>query len=343
MKLEFCSLSKLIEALPKDGIVICDKKLMTLYPEFVSGLKQFFFVYLLPVHENIKTMDTALAIINFLCKNKAHKKTPLIGIGGGVVGDLCGFVASIYLRSIPLYLVPTTVVSFVDAHIGGKNGVNLVEGKNLIGTINKPTKLYLYPPFISSLPSEEILNGWAEILKTSLITPQLNFDQLCIETPLLFKKDIAIWSKYIRLCIAIKEAIVQRDLLDQGERNLLNFGHTFAHALEAYSKYTVPHGQAVLWGILQESYLSMLYDTLPVNDVSKLNKLYSSLNIHQASHSINIDSFIALMRVDKKNQGTLSSIILKAIGKPYKANYGFLHPITENQVKQCIQWQYHGY
>lgn len=339
----FCSPLDIFRKLPDQGVVVCDQKLSDYFPNFIKSLKSSFSVFFLDVHEQKKTLTTALEVIEFLTANGVHKKTPLIAIGGGIIGDVCGFVASIYLRSIPLHLVPTTLVAAIDAHIGGKNGVNHNGAKNILGTITTPTALYLCPEFFTSLSSHELINGWAEMLKLSLISKKLDFNELSYDTPLLLQKDLPTLKKYVQSCITIKEEIVKNDLSDKNTRRLLNFGHTFGHALESYLNNTISHGEAVLWGLLQECYLSAIHEVLPFSMISNLVNVYHELKIPCASYDIDSTRFINLMKLDKKNEGSLASIMIQNIGTPYTVEDRLLHPITPEQVKQCIQWQTHGY
>ncbi|WP_322801110.1 3-dehydroquinate synthase [Thermoflexus sp.] len=213
---------------------------------------------LLPPGEKTKTMDTAAGLYRRLAQGGIGRDGLLIGLGGGVVLDLAGFVAATYMRGIALVSIPTTLLAMVDASIGGKTGVDLPEGKNLVGAFYPPRLLLIDPTALSTLPPAEWRNGMAEVVKAALIGDP--------ELWARFREDPARWAAMPEMeslidllirAIAVKVRIVERDPLEtRGEREVLNLGHTFGHAFERISGYRVPHGEAVAAGMMAAAALS---------------------------------------------------------------------------------------
>ncbi|MCS7251363.1 MAG: 3-dehydroquinate synthase [Anaerolineae bacterium] len=212
----------------------------------------------LPPGEGTKTLDTATVLYRSLAQNGIGRDGLLIGLGGGVVLDLSGFVAATYMRGIPFVGIPTTLLAMVDAAIGGKTGVDLPEGKNLVGAFYPPRLLLIDPTALHTLPPAEWRNGMAEVIKAALIGDPELWQQ--------FRSDPARWATIpeegtlmdlLTRAIAVKIRVVERDPLEtRGEREVLNLGHTFGHAFERVSGYRVPHGEAVAVGMVAASVLS---------------------------------------------------------------------------------------
>jgi shikimate kinase/3-dehydroquinate synthase len=224
---------------------------------------------------------------------RVGRGSTIVGVGGGTTTDLVGFVAATYLRGIPWTAVPTTVVGQVDAAIGGKTGIDLPEGKNLVGAFHWPIETILDGSFLETLPGEELRNGRAEVVKTGLLAGE-RFDEL---PP----------AEQVRRCAAFKAAICLRDPLDQGERAQLNLGHTFAHALEAASEYAIPHGRAVALGLLAALRLSGLDEEAQrVADVLRPER--AEVDRQAAWQS--------LLRDKKAVEGRPRLVLLEGPGKP---------------------------
>lgn len=234
----------------KKTICIIDRNLSVLYP--VISKK----VHVLEVEsgESIKTMESVRPLIQSFLDHQIDRSSTMIVIGGGALTDAIGFIASIYLRGIRLIVVPSTLLSMVDAAIGGKNGLNFAQAKNQLGTIYQPETIAIFPKFLETLPEVEWTSGFAEIIKYGLIADS----DLCLE---LLDFDLAkiqndptkmmIW---MTKCIQIKSRIVQQDPTDKALRKTLNFGHTIGHVLE--SSYNIPHGHAVGLGMIVAGYIS---------------------------------------------------------------------------------------
>ncbi|MET0299202.1 MAG: 3-dehydroquinate synthase, partial [Flavitalea sp.] len=206
--------------------------------------------------EEFKVQATVNTIIEQLIEFKTDRKSIIVGIGGGVVTDLTGFVASTYMRGVKFGFVPTTILAMVDASIGGKNGIDVGLYKNLVGVIRQPSFLLYDVSFLKSLPNTEWINGFAEIIKHSCIKDLRLFKELEEHKLSYYKKDLTALKKLIRKNATIKSEVVKNDEFEMGERKLLNFGHTVGHAIE--NMYELSHGQAISIGMTVACGLSQI-------------------------------------------------------------------------------------
>ena len=206
-----------------------------------------------PAGERSKTLGTASFICDRLAKIGADRKTSLIALGGGVVGDLTGFVASIYKRGIVSFQVPTTLLAQVDSSIGGKTGVDTDWGKNQIGTFYQPAAVFIDPLALSTLPSSEVINGAAEIVKSSIVASREMFDRLSRMHDILSVEEL---EPFIPSTCRIKAEVVSKDEKEENLRSILNFGHTVGHAIESASDYSLSHGRSIILGMLAEAWIA---------------------------------------------------------------------------------------
>ncbi len=235
----------------------------------------------------------------------------IISFGGGVCGDIAGFCASIYMRGINYYQVPTTLLAQVDSSVGGKTAVNLAEGKNLVGTFHQPTGVYINKLVLDTLPEREIICGKAEMIKTACIKDEIFTQELLAGSKLVSEK-------YIKKCVDIKRLIVQNDQFDFGERMLLNFGHTIGHAIEAKAGYgKISHGEAIAIGMALITKMSEKYG---LSEKGTYNQLVNLLKMHKLpyEYSGNILQLAKFISNDKKNVNhLLHLILLQKMGKAY--------------------------
>ncbi len=239
-------------------VIIADEKAFNLHQEYITdNIECPFIIFKMNVSEKIKNYETFLKIVDFLLENNVTKKDLICTIGGGVTTDITGFVASTYKRGIDFMFIPTTLLSH-DSAVGGKNGINY-KGKNLLGTIKLPKYAIFDPHFYITLEDREIISGFAEIIKHSILDDTIYLNEL-IENfktvdDIKAKKDI--FEYYLLKSIETKIAITDYDRYETfGKRTFLNFGHTFGHALEVASSYQISHGQAIMQGIIFELFLS---------------------------------------------------------------------------------------
>tara|TARA_B100000575_G_scaffold5993_1_gene4438 strand:- start:1046 stop:2074 length:1029 start_codon:yes stop_codon:yes gene_type:complete len=282
-----------------------------------SGIKSFNKI-VIPSGEENKNIDTCISIWGQLNSFKADRKSLLINIGGGVLTDIGGFAASTYLRGIKFINIPTTLLGMVDAAHGGKTGIDFKLLKNQIGVFNEPLEVLLDNEYLKTLSKEEFINGYAEVVKHSLLTdrPDLTFYSL-IKLDLFKDSDYIINSYSL-----VKNEIVKSDKYESNIRKILNLGHTIGHAVESYSHISdkiaeFKHGQAIVIGLITELFISHKKFNFPLKDVvsvkEHLKKYFSLINLKDND----IMNIYDLMVYDKKNEGSkINFVLLKEIGKP---------------------------
>lgn len=264
--------------------------------------------------EEMKTIETAINLWEILTEYEADRKALIINLGGGVITDLGGFVASTYKRGIDFIHLPTSLLSMCDASIGGKTGIDHLFHKNIVGTFANPKGIFIYPKFLETLPFIELRSGFAEMLKHGLIADKTHWETLSN----LENLNIENIAPYIETSMKIKEKVVNLDFQEEHIRKTLNFGHTIGHAIESLFLATqniIPHGEAVALGMICETYISHLQGLINENTanniISKIQKFYPKLDISLFDNQ----QIINLMQNDKKNQnGTINFSLLSEIG-----------------------------
>ncbi len=272
---------------------------------------------ILPDGEAHKTLDSAGVILDALAAGGFHRDGLVIALGGGVIGDLAGFAAAVYHRGIAFIQIPTTLLSMVDSSVGGKTGVNHPAGKNLIGAFHQPRQVLADLQLLDTLPSREYAAGMAEVVKYAALGDLAFLDWLEAQTPALQARDHAVLAEMVERCCATKARIVAADEREQGQRALLNLGHTFGHAIETASGYgTVLHGEAVAIGMVMAADLSYRLGWTSLTDVERLRDLLQALDLPTRCPPIPPEQFLALMQRDKKVlNNRLRLVLLKPLGQ----------------------------
>jgi 3-dehydroquinate synthase len=267
--------------------------------------------------ESAKNLRTAELLSRVLVKSGADRKSLLIAVGGGVVGDVAGFVAAIYLRGVALVHVPTTLVAQVDSSIGGKTGVNLPEGKNLVGAFYPPRLVLIDPELLRTLPDREFRGGLAEVIKHAIIADAPMFGMLEQNMEKILRRDRTALGLLIPRNVAIKARVVSRDERESGLREILNFGHTFAHALESVTRYRrYQHGEAVAWGMIAAAFLGHELGLTRTADVSRIVALIRRLGPLPGWPQVPATTLLNAMRSDKKTRsGILRFVLSPRIGE----------------------------
>ncbi len=267
--------------------------------------------------EESKNLETILTICRKAAQANLDRKSILVALGGGVTGDMAGFSAAIYMRGIRFIQIPTTLLAMVDSSVGGKTGVDIPEGKNLIGAFHQPDGVFIDTEFLNTLPSRQYLCGMAEIIKTAAILDPVFFDLLETNVELIRARDKDFTAEMIARCCALKADVVAQDEKESGLRAILNFGHTFGHAFECRADYTLPHGEAVAVGMVLAARLSAARGLLSGGDAERLTRLIRGVGlpvVPPAGHSS--AEIIETMFKDKKTMnGILRFVLLNAIGK----------------------------
>jgi 3-dehydroquinate synthase len=303
-------LSNLKKYLPSQRcIIITDENILKYYrkelPEFP--------VISIGTGEKNKTLATLEQIFDKLVEMEADRTTCIIGIGGGIVCDVAGFAASVFMRGLRFGFVSTTLLSQVDASVGGKNGVNFRGFKNMLGVFNQPEFVICDPAMLMTLKGNEFRAGFSEIVKAGAIKSLKLFEYLETNAEKALKNDLDVIENLVYESVLIKSEVVEADEREKGERRKLNFGHTFAHAFE--NKTTVLHGEAVSMGMIVASELSHKLGYLSESDLSRIRNLLKCLQL-PVIPVIDMETAFDAMKKDKKREGdSIYMILLKQIGE----------------------------
>jgi len=235
-----------------------------------------------PHGEASKNLGTVAELSSSLARLGFDRKDGLIALGGGVTGDITGFVAACYMRSIPFVQVPTSLLAQVDSSVGGKTGVDIPEGKNLVGAFYQPKAVYIDSQVLVQLPQNEFLNGLAEVIKYGIIYDRDFFRFLEMSRQEILALDLRVLEEVIARCCRIKAEVVEADEQESDLRRILNFGHTIGHAVEAVSEYTLPHGSAVAMGMLAAAGLAVLKGILDEREKGRIEKLIGDFGLPTA-------------------------------------------------------------
>lgn len=275
-------------------------------------------VLVMQAGEENKHLSTCEKLWNELSSLGADRNSALINLGGGVVTDLGGFVACTFKRGIDFYNIPTTLLSMVDASVGGKTGIDLGALKNQIGIIQEPQQVVIDSQWLSTLPLEEVRSGFAEMLKHGLIADANYWGKL----KGLVNLTPEVLSPYIKPSVAVKSEVVKEDPYEKGLRKILNFGHTLGHAIESYflvtpSKQRLLHGEAIAIGMVLEAYLSIECCGLSPEEAKEIKIVFQQFYPQVEIKKEDVDAILALLRHDKKNKaGRINFVLLTKIGIP---------------------------
>lgn len=295
----------------------------TVAPLYLAGLKATLADYqvdevVLPDGEEYKNLDTLNLIYDALLSKQHNRTTTLIALGGGVVGDMCGYAAASYQRGVNFIQVPTTLLSQVDSSVGGKTGVNHVLGKNMIGAFHQPQAVIADTSTLDTLPNNELAAGIAEVIKYGLICDAEFYTWLQENMSKLLAKEPSALAVAIERSCVNKAKVVAADEKEGGIRAILNLGHTFGHAIESHQGYGQwLHGEAVATGMLQAADLSWRLGHLTAQDVVRLKRLLQQAHLPVSSpKDMSVEDYLTRMKVDKKVlDGSIRLVLLKAIGE----------------------------
>lgn len=268
------------------------------------------FLVTVPDGEEYKTLKEVSSIYDSLISRRMERSSPVVALGGGVIGDMTGFAAATYLRGVPYIQIPTTLLSQVDSSVGGKTGVNHPMGKNLIGAFYQPKAVFIDPVVLSTLAPRERVSGLAEVVKYGVIWDKGFFESLEKNAGRLCESGAELEDAIERSC-GIKAEVVGADEREGGTRAILNFGHTFGHAIEALSGYgTFRHGEAVAIGMVMASGLSVSLGLCRSDQAERVKGLIYALGLPIEPPAITADAFIEAMMLDKKVSGARMRFIL---------------------------------
>tara|TARA_E500000178_G_scaffold356330_1_gene433452 strand:+ start:5715 stop:6824 length:1110 start_codon:yes stop_codon:yes gene_type:complete len=347
----------------KNTLKILFKKVMTLCPKVqkvafivdnnvpknfkISLSKKFknfdLLIYNFDSNEKNKSLISVNKLLNKLFTKNFNRSDLIISVGGGIAGDIAGFVASIYKRGINFINIPTTLLAQVDSAIGGKTGVNSSYGKNLIGSFNQPKLVIVDISFLKTLPKKEMICGFAEILKHAIIKDRKFFNWLKINSKKILSKNNNALVYAIKKSCEIKMFFVNKDVNEKNIRMKLNFGHTFAHAIEVKNNYSKKntHGEAVLSGMILATRLSVVKKICRPKVLDEIKKIYEKNNLtytyKKFSKKKSIESLIPYLKQDKKNNDSkINFILLKNIGKTTEPNKNKISTIKLKKLSHKI-------
>ena len=277
----------------KNVLIVTDEVVEKLYYSDVLNALDTSKVYkfVIKANEESKNIQNYISILNFLCENSFDRSDLIVALGGGVVSDLAGFVASTYMRGISFITIPTTILAAVDASVGGKTAVNMATGKNIVGAFYQPSAVYINVETFKTLPKSEYESGFGEIIKYFFIDSLLSYEDI-------LSNDM---QKIVKKCLTIKSKIVCSDEKESGDRKLLNFGHTIGHAVEKLYKYKVPHGICVIIGINYALSISLKYFNLSAEVMGKFDKIKALIKDYKCNFTS--EEILKEIYNDKKRKG----------------------------------------
>jgi 3-dehydroquinate synthase len=301
------------------AVIITDTAVKGRYADALAGgLAEAGFdvaVLEVPEGEEQKTLETAGRLYEQLTGVYAERTTPLLALGGGVIGDLAGFVAATYMRGVPLVQVPTTLLAQVDSSIGGKTAVDHGQLKNMIGVFYQPRLVVADADTLKTLPGVELANGMAEVIKHAAILSEDLFDYIERNIEKARAPDTVVLEEIVTRNCRIKAGIIAKDERESGLRAILNYGHTVGHAVEAVSGFRLRHGQAVAIGMVAEAEISRRLGWLDADSVNRLKEVISRAGLPVAMPALDVKEVMIAMRHDKKVAGdTIRFVLLRAIG-----------------------------
>lgn len=321
----FSFLEKLVSK--EKAVIITDDNIASIYAETFEGWK----VIAIKPGEKNKQQSTVDHVINQLIKIQADRETFIIGIGGGVITDIAGYTASVYMRGVKFAFVPTSILAMVDASVGGKNGVDVGVYKNLVGIIRHPEFLLYDYSFLKTLPQEEWINGFSEIIKHACIKDEKLFERLENNSLENFRESPEKIADLIKRNVEIKYKVVSNDEFEAGERKLLNFGHTLGHAIE--NIYQLPHGNAVSIGMVAACKISEEMNDFPTVDSERVIDLLKKYNLPVTlpfGESRRGAVWEVLLMDKKKSGDAINFILLNKIGD------AIVKPVSLHQLKDLI-------
>jgi 3-dehydroquinate synthase len=283
-----------------------------------------------PAGEPFKTLETCATIWTQMTEAVLDRQALMLNLGGGVIGDMGGFCASVYKRGIPFITIPTTLLSQVDASVGGKLGIDFMGFKNHLGVFQLPETVLIDPTFLETLPQRELRSGYAEVLKHGLIRDLAFFRSL--PSTYWEKQD---WARVIRHSVGIKKAVVEVDPKETGLRKILNFGHTIGHAVESFylnGPQPLLHGEAIALGMIAEGFLSFQKIGLSFEELNELSTKMLSIFGKVSLDSKDLDALLDLCAQDKKNEGSTQLFTLL----PSLGDCSFNNPVTREEIKHAI-------
>jgi len=316
--------------------IVTDSRVDELYGEQVLGLlegkcrKAVKFAF--PNGEEHKTLDTVRDIYRFLIDERFDRKDMLLALGGGVVGDTTGYVAATYLRGIDFVQIPTTLLAQADSSIGGKTGVDFDGYKNMVGAFKMPRLVYMNLAVLHTLEDRQFYSGFGEVMKHGLIRDSMFYEWLIEKMYEICERDLAVLQEMLIRSCTVKKLVVERDPTEQGERALLNFGHTIGHAIEKAKGFSLYHGECVALGAVAAAYISWKRQMLTKEEYYEIRDMFVPFYLPISVEGIDPQEILQLTKSDKKMEsGKIRFVLLKKIGKAVLDN-----TVTDEEILEAI-------
>lgn len=300
--------------------VIADSNTASLYGEeirkILEGNCKKTVLYSFPAGEAQKTLDTVRDIYKKLIEEKLDRKDLLIALGGGVVGDITGYTAATYLRGVDFIQIPTTLLAQCDSSIGGKTGVDFDGYKNMVGAFYMPKLVYMNIGTLKTLDGRQFYSGFAEVMKHGLIKDAMFYEWLLDNLYEIQDRDPDVLEEMVMRSCTVKKLVVEKDPKEQGERALLNFGHTIGHAIEKYKNFEMLHGECVALGAVAAAFISWKHNWLSMEEYYEIRDMFVPFHLPISIDDIEPEEILALTKSDKKMAaGQIRFILLKKVGK----------------------------
>lgn len=318
--------------------IVTDSNFRDLYTDVVKEkLETFFskvFIYTFCAGEENKNVASINGLYEFLILNHFDRQDILVALGGGVVGDMTGYTAATYLRGIDFIQVPTTLLSQTDSSIGGKTGVDFMQYKNMVGAFYMPRLVYMNLSVLKTLPKEQLISGFGEILKHGLIKDFVYFNWLKEHYDAIWNLEYESLEEMIFRSCDIKREVVERDPKEKGERALLNFGHTIGHAIEKLSDFKLSHGSCVGLGMVAASYLSKSLGNLSDEELSDIENTLANFGLKTRVDGFDAAAVLMASKSDKKMVGNqVKFVLLQTPGEAY-----LYRELSDEQILSAIQY-----
>ncbi len=300
--------------------IITDSRVEPLYLKEITKITVGVFAdvtsYVIPEGENSKNLDTVRGIYAKLISEKFGRNDILAALGGGVVGDITGYVAATYLRGIDFIQIPTTLLAQCDSSIGGKTGVDFDGYKNMVGAFHMPVLVYTNVGTLKTLSGRQFVSGFAEVMKSALIKDASFYSWLIDRMYEIKEKDPAVLEEMVQQSCLIKKSFVERDPLEKGDRAILNYGHTIGHAIEKYKDFKMLHGECVALGCVAAAFISWKHGLLSMDEYYEIRDMFVPFGLPISVTDVDPDEIARLTHSDKKaGDGILKFILLKRVGK----------------------------
>ena len=334
--------SELSEQLSKISItekkiaIITDSQVGPIYAETVAealtSVSTEIITFSFKAGENSKNLDTINEIYDFLLENNFTRNDLLVALGGGVVGDMTGFVAATFMRGVDFIQVPTSLLAQVDSSVGGKTGVDYKQYKNMVGAFNMPRLVYINTETLNTLDARQYYAGMAEVMKYGLIRRSAFYIWIIDNMYEIHDKDAAALEYMIGQCCQIKKEYVDKDPFDKGDRAILNFGHTIGHAIEKAMDFKLLHGECVALGSVAAAFISWKKGYIQMEDYYEIRDMFVPFNLPISLDNIDAESILKNVKYDKKFAGsTLNFISLKKVGKAFIDT-----TVTADEIKAAL-------